>query len=74
MSEVEVMEVRENGPWFVNNWSNGRIVIQSDHFHHDAALEISGDFGGSQEVKRAYAEEICRRLNAMNPAQPDKST
>jgi hypothetical protein len=60
------MEIRENGPWFVDQWRSGRIVIQSHDFHFDAALEVSGNFGDS-ETRRAYAEEICRRLNAMNP-------
>lgn len=62
------MKMRENGPWAVDIWRNGIMVIQSQDFHHDAALEISGDFG-TPEVKREYAEEICRRLNAMNPQQ-----
>lgn len=62
------MSAQENGPWEVDNWPNGRMVLQSRDFRHDAALEISGDFG-TPEVKREYAEEICRRLNAMNPQQ-----
>ena len=61
-----MVEIRENGPWAVDVWRNGAIVLQSDDFHHDVALEISGDFG-SPEIKRAYAEEVCRRLNAANP-------
>lgn len=60
------MKIRERGPWMVDEWSNGVLVLQSQDFHHDAALEISGDFG-SPEIKRAYAEEICRRLNLTNP-------
>jgi hypothetical protein len=64
------MEVRENGPWTVDEWSGGRLVLQSDDLHHDAALEISGDFG-SPEEKLTYANEIARRLNAMNPPKPD---
>lgn len=59
-------EIRENGPWKVDEWDGGRLVLQSQDFHHDAALEVSGDFG-SPELKKAYADEICRRLNAMNP-------
>jgi hypothetical protein len=54
--------VTEKGPWQVNDWGQGRIVIQSDDFTHDVALEISGDFG-SVEREIAYAEEIARRLN-----------
>lgn len=61
------MHIQENGPWIVSDWREGRIAIQSDDFHFDAALEVTGDFV-SPEVKRAYAEEICRRLNTTNPA------
>lgn len=60
------MDMRENGPWTVDEWSDGKLALQSQDFHHDAALLISGDFG-TPEIKRAYADEICRRLNAMNP-------
>ena len=66
MNAVLATEMQENGPWVVDEWSNGRLVLQSQDFHHDAALEISGDFG-TPEIKRAYANEICRRLNATNP-------
>jgi hypothetical protein len=55
--------VTEKGPWQVNDWGHGRIVIQSNDFTHDVALEISGDFG-SVEREIAHAEEIARRLNA----------
>jgi hypothetical protein len=55
-------EVHENGPWVVDDWSNDRIVLQSEDFAHDAALEVSGDFG-SKENRRKYAEEIAQRLN-----------
>lgn len=59
----ESVTVTEKGPWQVDDWGQGRIVIQSDDFTHDVALEISGDFG-SVEREIAYAEEIARRLNA----------
>lgn len=59
------MEVHEDGPWAVDNWSNGKIVLQSQDLKHDVALEISGDFA-SEEQMRAYAEEIARRLNCWN--------
>jgi hypothetical protein len=45
------MTVLDKGPWHVNQWSpkteggRPRVVLQSDDFTHDAALEISGDFG-----------------------------
>lgn len=60
------MKIQENGPWTVSDWRDGRIAIQSDDFHFDAALEVSGDFE-SLDVKRAYAEEMCLRLNTTNP-------
>lgn len=56
--------VTEKGPWMVNDWGQGRFVIQSQDFTHDVALEISGDFG-SLELERAHAEEIARRLNTV---------
>ncbi len=59
------MDIKEKGSWVVSDWRNSRIAIQSDDFEFDAALEVSGNFE-SVEMKRAYAEEICRRLNAAN--------
>jgi hypothetical protein len=59
----ESVTVTEKGPWSVSDWGQGRIVIQSNDFTHDVALEISGDFG-SVEREIAHAEEIARRLNA----------
>ncbi len=56
------LDIQESGPWTVDQFSDGRIVIQSQDFRHDAALELSGDFE-TQKMKRAYAEEIARRLN-----------
>lgn len=58
--------IQENGPWEVNEWGKGRLVLQSDDFTHDVSLEISGDFA-SKEERLEYAEEIARRLNLMNP-------
>jgi hypothetical protein len=62
--ERESVTVTEKGPWQVNDWGQGRIVIQSDDFTHDVALEISGDFG-SVEREIAHAEEIARRLSTV---------
>lgn len=59
-------EVRELGPWVVVERSGGRVDLQSEDFHFDATLTISGDFG-TPEIKRAYADEICHRLNSCNP-------
>lgn len=61
------MTIQENGPWSVSKWQDDRVAIQSNDFYFDAALEVSGDFV-SYDLKLAYAEEICRRLNLTNPA------
>lgn len=54
----------ENGPWRVIE-QNGKFMIASDDFTHDAALSLSGDFG-SKEVKRAYAHEVAKALNSYS--------
>lgn len=56
-------KIHEDGPWIVDEWPDDRIVLQSQDFTHDAALEVTGDFG-SKNNRRMYAEEIARRLNA----------
>lgn len=56
----------DRGPWKVTVWTRkaGRVVVlQSDDFHHDVALEISGDFG-RWEDRMAYAEWLANKLNA----------
>ena len=65
--------VKENGPWNVDVWPSGRMVLQSDDFTHDVALEISGDFA-TQAQKHEYAEEIARRLNSTNPVPNELSS
>ena len=68
MSEV----IHDRGPWLVNIWKSpdgstrDRVVLQSDDFNHDAALEISGDFVDLQ-AKLEYARFIARQLNAQIP-------
>lgn len=57
-------EVHESGPWEAQVWPSGRIVIQSEDFTHDAALEVTGDFV-SKENLLEYAQEIARRLNSI---------
>ncbi|MBV2138545.1 MAG: hypothetical protein KUF79_17195 [Candidatus Thiodiazotropha sp. (ex Ctena orbiculata)] len=56
-------EVSEKGPWDVEEWGDGQVVIQSRDFTHDVALKVSGDFR-LYEQKMAYAHAICKRLNA----------
>lgn len=56
--------VQEDGPWeFGFDVTKGKAYVDSQDFHYDARLHISGDFGGTDEVL-AYAKEIARRLNA----------
>lgn len=68
----------ENGPWMVNEWgpkAEGhpkRVVLQSDDFYHDAALEISGDFY-DYEQKLQYAHRLVARMNQMPPETKDEN-
>lgn len=60
--------IMDKGPWTVDVWPDrdgGRpsIVLQSDDFTFDAALEISGDFA-SHEQKLKYAHFIADQLNS----------
>lgn len=65
-------EIQESGPFRPYCDDNGRLIgLISDDFHHDAALEISGDFE-DEDTKRAYIEEIARRLNGYAP-EPDEA-
>lgn len=52
----------ERGPWTASEC--GR-AIESDDFTHDALLALSGDFG-DDAGRKAYADEIARRLNATD--------
>lgn len=60
--------VMDEGPWHVNVWGPRerhiapRVVLQSDDFTFDAALEISGDFA-CHEQKLKYAQFIADQLN-----------
>lgn len=62
----------ENGPWTVEEWSprhkDGpkRVVLMSDDFCHDAALEISGDFYDHEQLLN-YAQRLADRMNQMPP-------
>lgn len=73
-------ELQEDaGPWVVDFWKpkheGGRktVVLQSDFFHYDAALEVSGDFGTFEE-KVAYAQRLCDRLNGDEHNRNEKLT
>ncbi|WP_157643998.1 hypothetical protein [Burkholderia ubonensis] len=59
----------DSGPWMVNEWSGGRVVLQSDDFKHDVALVVDGDFG-SREDKLTYANALATWMNANLSAAP----
>lgn len=53
----------DKGPWHVNTWTDGRVVLQFDDFTHDVALVIDGDFGIAL-TKQAYGRNLADFLNA----------
>ena len=57
--------VVERGPWEVSD--DGRTIM-SDDFTHDVMLAVSGDFG-SDEDRKAYSDEIARRLNLYGKSE-----
>lgn len=66
------MNIVERGPWRAGETGEtpSRAFVESDDFTHDACLYVNGDFA-DHEQRFAYAQEIARRLNAMNPTKPD---
>jgi hypothetical protein len=62
-ASAESVTVTEKGPWTVDHWGQGRIVIQSGDSTFTVALEVYGHFD-SDEREIAHAQEIARRLNA----------
>ena len=52
----------DNGPWEAQQWSDNRIVLQSDDFTRDVALEVTGDFG-SLGSKMSYALKLAHWMN-----------
>ena len=62
------MSAREEGTWSVKVYpkiDSNAVYIASDDFHHDVMLRVSGDFADLNQ-KKAYAEEIAKRLNYYN--------
>ena len=55
------------GPWKVDLWPSGPLVLQSDDFEHDVALVITGDFADAAD-KRAYADRLCAQFNGLAAA------
>ena len=52
----------EFGPWQVDDWGDGKIVLQSVFSENDVALIIDGDFA-SLEDKYEYAIQLASRMN-----------
>jgi hypothetical protein len=67
LEKEECFQVRaDQGPWSVDVWEHdGKkfVVLQSNDFHHDVALKISGDFGAI-EKEIQYANLLCEQLNS----------
>lgn len=62
-------EIKEAGPWWVGVTEDGsRVFIESYDFTHDVRLYVNGDFYDDGQ-RRAYADEIAKRLNAWKPGQ-----
>ena len=63
------VDEQDRGPWEVNTWPSNvdgqddRVVLQSDDFHHDVALIVTGDFADIDSRIR-YAEWLAKRLTA----------
>lgn len=60
--------IREEGTWSVEVYpkpDGTNVYIASDDFHHDVMLRVGGDFADLNQ-KKAYAEEIAKRLNYYN--------
>lgn len=65
---------RDRGPWTAQVWHSRAkggdyVVIQSDDFHHDVALQVTGDFSDIESCHR-YAEWLAGVLtSACNPSE-----
>ncbi len=55
--------IPEHGLWTAALDSDGRLVLSSDDFHHDAMMRVSGDFADAA-TRLTYGEFLCRVLNA----------
>ena len=62
VAPTPVQPAPDRGPWLVNEWSNNRVVLQSDDFEHDVALIVDGDFADYDD-KLAYAKRMANWLN-----------
>lgn len=49
------------GPYQVDEWKDGRVVLQAHHGDEDVALIVDGNFA-TKEDKLAYAKGLCHEL------------
>lgn len=49
------------GPYQVDEWKDGQVVIQAHHGDEDVALIVSGNFA-TKEDKLTYAKGLCHEL------------
>lgn len=64
----------DKGPWKVDVWARSRtVVLQSDDFEHDVALEISGDFSDfDEQIKYAnWLADVLTRATVNGGAKHD---
>lgn len=60
------------GPWVVSTGRDGYVALQSVTGAEDAALRVSGNFGGPDGLK-AYAERMAAWLNQQIARESDNS-
>lgn len=69
-----LLDEKDRGPWKAEVWKREKgdvAILQSDDFHHDVSLEITGDFADFDSRMR-YAEWLALRLTeACSTAQRD---
>ena len=60
--------ISEKGPWSVSMGKSEagtfKVCLQSDDFHHDVALYITGDFYDNDQ-RIEYARRLADRMNRM---------
>lgn len=56
-------------PWQVDEWRDGRVVLQSHHSEYDVALIVSGNFADHAQ-KLDYARRLAKQFGAFRPIPP----
>lgn len=66
--EPNDLTISETGPWSVSVGKSEagtlKVCLQSDDFHHDVALYITGDFCDNDQ-RIEYARLLADRMNRM---------